>query len=350
MEVPSRRNNSDVCKPRGLQKTLRIAAGVAVALLLSEAGFRLAFNECEANGNYWGRGAFASDAELGYHHAPNVTAYVARYGSFGPHAIRFNSGGYRDLREPPSAPSSGARVLVAGASLVVGLGLEDDADLFHVRLEEILKRDTGRDDVEAYSIGQTGYWIDQICTLTRRELDRYAPDLVVVSVPGHMATDVDGERRAVSVVNGYRLSPGRVLAGTPLDELRTRSRLYMRLANSKMLRSIARAFGLTRHQSTDYDPTKTPECLAELKRTLDERGVPLVIMLIADEKNAETNTAEETLAAAGFDVVRAPVGPPWSYGNDGHWNAAGHEHAAELVAARIVGRPLLSKAAKEGGG
>lgn len=319
---------------------LTILCGVAIGLALSEIGLRLVFYENEANRNYWGRGAFVSAEEVPYRHAPNATAYVGRYNSFGPYPVRFNKYGYRDDREEPSREGS-FRILVAGASYMIGLSIENDEYLFHNQLERILRNDPDwPDDVEVYSIAQTGYLLRETCTLLQQELDRYQPHLVILSAP--LIDTGEETRKPVDIVNGYRLPSDRWLRGTFLDTLRTRSYVYMRTSGNRLFRwppripapepvkplarELERWLGGISSRQRDIDPAYF--ALLKVKELLDEKGIPLLVVFPGQNQWYFT----ERVQHRGIRTLNFDENQTWTAKGDRHWNPWGHLGAAEQVA------------------
>lgn len=94
--------------------------------------------------------------------------------------MEIDSSGFRgpEVREPKRGP----RVVVYGDSLVMADSVDLD-DTFVERLASRLREDVA--DVEVVNAGVTGYGPDQVCLKLEREVDRLAPDLVVLVLCAH---------------------------------------------------------------------------------------------------------------------------------------------------------------------
>jgi hypothetical protein len=330
-----------------VSRAASLVGGVLLGLLALELSLRLVTYEHEADGNYWGRGAFVTDPELGYRHAPSTAAIVGRFGAFGPSTLVTNELGFRDQRLPlpdASRTQGPPRLMVVGASYLFGLGVDDDAELFHRRLEGFLReRPDVPDDLLVFNVSQTGYRLSQLEALTRRELERFAPDMVLLAM--RPAAPVRPEQDEVDIVNGYRLSGARVGRGSWLDELRTRSAAFMSAARSPLLESrtyVARQLlveaGIIEWHDTSADATRSDpddvlRILRRLARFLDERHIAFAVMEIhgqdAAAKPAPLRRREP------FATVDVHPTAAWPLDGDHHWRAIGHLEAARQVAAQL---------------
>ncbi|NLF32130.1 MAG: hypothetical protein GX591_14745 [Planctomycetes bacterium] len=279
---------------------------------------------------FWGFGAFVADDELSYRFAPDATITGGIEGRVARYSFRTNALGNRSAAAD-TAPKRAARLALVGASYMAGLGVGDDAALFHNRLQALLRRD-GRwpSDVEVHNLSQSGYLLQQQCLLVRRTLDAVRPDVVVLVVrPGKLLF----RNRNLAVVNGVPLSKDRLLAGTPLDLLRTRSYLWMRCATSPMLPALPGPAPSGEDLTAEEGHRRQIALLTALKADLDRRGVPLVCLII----QATTPQFEAALDAAGIPACYLAVEAHQMIPNDHHWNEAGHRHAAEQAAAFLSG-------------
>jgi hypothetical protein len=325
-------------------RVLLVVAGVLTGAGLSEVGLRLYFHDYEANRNYWGRYAFVADHTLPYRHAPSTTATAGREGSFGPHRITTNELGYRDHRVP--APKATApRVVVAGASVAFGLGIENDDDLFHVQLERYLRgRPDCPSDVQVFNIAQTGFKLSEVCALAEQEIERFRPDLLLLII--HERDKSPFRDKRPDLFDGYRLDRGRRLAGTWFDYVRTRCYLWMRLPRlSSLLRGtelkhLLSFIGRLRRQirpgadETSSAYTQVTELVAGFRNKLLGRGVDLMCVVVYRPDPASLALSDR-LRQTGLMVVDIVPEPSWQLPLEGHWNTLGHRMAAEHVAGRI---------------
>jgi len=318
--------------------------GILVGIVLAEVGLRLYFQEHEANRNYWGPYAFVEDDVLPYRHAPSATAIAGREASFGPHRITTNELGFRDRRIPVGT-AAGPRVVVAGASFAFGLGVEKYEDLFHVQLERRLReREDSTQELEVFNIAQTGFRLDEVCALIKKEVGRFEPRLVVLL----MRADERGSirRKSPDVVNGYRLEQGRRFCGTWVDDLRTRSYLWMRLPRlPRALRDVSlrrmasyKRSAKSGESASAGEPTNDKwdaiDVLSELRGWLQNEGIDLVCVPIYRPDDTSFDFSDR-LRQRGLLVVEARTQPDWCLPREGHWNTYGHGKAAEVVARQI---------------
>ncbi len=325
-------------------RVMLIAAGVLVGVGSSEIGLRLYFHEHEANRNYWGRYAFVEDDILPYRHAAATSATAGREGSFGPHLITTNALGFRDDRVPTDTVTA-PRIVVAGASFMFGLGIENDEDLFHVQLEHSLRRrpDCPK-DVEVFNVAQTGFKLSEVCTLVERETGRFRPDMVLVVLHENNRRLARGKQ--VDMFDGYRLGRGRLLAGTWADYLRTRSYVWMRLPSRNMLMPDAGRDGTLSHarrlwrwcrgteSSSSVDYALTGRLLTDLQGKLLAQGSDLICLVVYPLAPLSAAFGD-ALRRMGLTVIDIEPEPEWRLPFEGHWNAYGHRMAAEYVADRI---------------
>ena len=309
-------------------RALRGLLGAVLAIGLCEGGLRLYFHEHEADRVYWGRDAFVLEAGLPYRHVGHVSLPVGREGSF-QQMVHTNSLGFRDQREPPAEPGD-HRMLVVGASLAFGLGVLDADDLLHVRLEaELRKRPDWPDDLEIYNVSQSGYNIASVAELLRRNLGRYTPEAIFLTVPPSAFKPQNA--LGSKIVHGYRMNPERFAAGTPLDWLRARSYLVMRALNpfdGGLQFHRERILGPTPRTAADLETTRELiGVLSELRDDLSRDGITLFCIPVAGAVEASV-----ALRRLGFRVISVPPPPEWILSGDFHMNGRGHRELAAIIA------------------
>ena len=318
---------------------LVVFASLAVALLLAEVALRLAYDEEEANGNYWGRGAFAPSEEAGYRHAPGFRGRAVRPGVFDVE-VEIDELGLRRLdRERQLAfPRT---LLVLGDSFPFGLGVAADEAL-PARLAELLNPQ----GIGVVNGAQTGYDVGQAAAWGGRLIEELRPDAVLLTV--FLANDVeDGwfrEGAPVEVVDGYRVATRRFGRGTPLDLLRTRSYLW-KVVDGRLvqeLRRRRRRGAFTRAWKADPESVlaRTTEPLSMLASRCAERGIGFAVAMIPRRKGPtpfDERFADVVMARGlqPIDLAGSFIRDEHYFRGDGHWNAAGHATAARRLAAEL---------------
>jgi hypothetical protein len=306
---------------------LRVLVGVVLGVALVEGGLRLYFAEYEADRVYWGRDAFIAQDRFPYRHPANAELAVGREGSFA-HVVQTNALGFRDEREPPTAPGE-HRLLVAGASFAFGLGVIDPANMFHARLERGLRaRRDWPDDLTVHNISQSGYNVASVIALLRAYRENYSPVAILMMIP----PSAFKKQNAASseIVNGYRMDPDRFGANTPLDWLRSRSFLYMRSSNPFEGGS---AFHLARVSRVAGEPAELEttqrliDALAAYRDELADEGIPLFCIPVGG-----ATSAADPLRQIGFRVLKLPYSERWAIQGDFHMNDIGHRESADSVA------------------
>src|SRR5262245_31304822 len=173
---------------------LALGTGLTAALLLSEAGVRLAWRNPPPR-----VGAAETlpiiqvrDPHILYRLIPHATAV------YGGTPIEINSMGLRNREIPPGPAPGGFRVLVLGDSMVFGLGVEQDQTL-PAHLSRLLEPD------EAINAGVFGYDLRHEISLLRA-VRLGSPPRVVVSCFVH--NDIDnwglGDGGAVPEIHSSR--------------------------------------------------------------------------------------------------------------------------------------------------
>ena len=176
---------------------LAVLAGLALALLLSEAGVRLFWNDAPA--------VIARedslplqqirDPEILYRLVPGSTGY------YNGTEVSVNSMGLRDRDFPIPKPPGAGRILVLGDSMVFGVGLPPGKTL-SARLSEFMRPD------EAINAGIFGYNLKQEIALLRDVGLAYQPSQVVACF---VHNDIEnwglGDGGAVPEIKSSRFSP-----------------------------------------------------------------------------------------------------------------------------------------------
>jgi hypothetical protein len=329
-------------------RSIAVLAGVAAGMVLAEIGLRLVFLEHEANRNYWGRGAFIEDEALGYRHAPLACSTVGRFkGPFPAHEIRFNAEGYRCRRPRGDGSEQAIRVALVGASNLVGVGISDDGQVLHERLEVRLQEGYPARDVRVFNISQTGYVAWQLVQLANRALREYRPDVVALVISDR-AIDKNSLRFDVDIVNGYRLPRQRPLPDSWLDAVRTRSFLYSRTITSPVLKwttlrsEISQlSFVQALRGPQSRAPAKSSldaiaEDIVEFDRAVADANVSLVVLLYGTDP---MNHIATHLSRANVWTRVLPIESLQLWEGDNHWTPADHDIVAEAIADAIRNSP-----------
>jgi hypothetical protein len=304
------------------------AAVIAVGLLALEVAVRFALDEHEANGNYWGIGAFEGDPGLGYVHAAGYEGVAGRRRTFR-FRVRISEHHFRqaNVDEQLAFPQ---RVLVLGDSFPFGVGVAEE-EAFPSLLQKEL------------NAAQSGYSSTQESLLGRRLLDSLDPDLVLLCVfPGNDPLgDYYRDHERIAVRYGYRLSTRRLFPIAPVDYLRTHSRLWMVLEER-----VRRATRQRQKRWAEFDelalsdPDRaleaTFEAIDALGRACDDREIGLAAVVIP-RGFAETplyGPITEHLKSLGtpyLDLSECGFTDRDYFGADWHWTADGHERAARCL-------------------
>ena len=354
-------------------------AVAAAALFLTLAALEGVFRLVEpAPTFYTGRGLYQPDPDLGHVLRPNLTDG----------AVRTNSFGFRDREYAVAKPAGTVRVLGAGDSFAFGSTFP--RGIYLEVLEELLAGSGLPFKVEVLNAGVPGYSTHQELGHLKKFGLRFAPDVVVL---GLFPTGDVGENHSdqlLEVVDG-ELSDRAV---GPWRRLLLRSRLFrfldLRLrahADDSGARSLEEKAWLRiewerlqvchprppRHIAHGFDVTEG--LLLELRALLQARSIDLVVLLIPDEVQVDSQVLQKALLAHGgtasdYDLELpqkrlgaflkkngvAVVDPlqalreraraePVYWPRDTHWNEAGCD-----VAARALRDALLPRLRARAGG
>jgi hypothetical protein len=293
--------------------------------------------------------------------------------------VTINSHGHRDPERPLEKPAGARRVLVLGDSFAFAVGLEDAEAGFTRRLEAALP------GAQVVNTGVPGWGTVQQVAWLRREGARWAPDAIVLAFfVGNDVWENAGDPHALTVVDG-RLVEKEESGESFLRALRNRSRLYRVLKNlpdevkDLVTGDTRRARGyhkieLKRLGLCAKDPaaqasweagwTATREQLRALKELA--APAPVIVLAIPDEYQVSDALLSAVCARYGVDPAsfdlsipqrrlaaittelglelidtfpelrrRTVAGETLYLPLDSHWNAAGHQLAADALAAAL---------------
>ncbi|MFN0058959.1 MAG: SGNH/GDSL hydrolase family protein [Planctomycetota bacterium] len=293
------------------------------------------------------------DPQLGWRSKPN----------FVNGSIHHNSRGVRGQREHAEAKADGTqRILALGDSYTYGLLVADNAT-YAARLESLLPA------TEVLNLGVNGYGTDQQTLLWELEGARYRPDLVLLGFFLH-----DFHRNGQSVfqypkpyfvadpvaVGGFRLSGVPV---APLESLLDNTEFAV--APSIRLVDASR-FAMSRIQRRSgwFEPERAYRQKVALTKFLLERlnasvrasGAKLVVLVLPPEQAQAfpdalfiENTIVESCvrlsipvhSLSEFFALRSSRGEQLH--EHAHWNARGHELAAEEIARYLRSEGLVAE-------
>ena len=302
--------------------------------LLAEAIARLVFEEEEVAGSYWGRGAFAPSASLGYRHAPGYSGRAYRSGSFEA-PVRIAARGLRQ-QDIPAQAAFPRRLLVLGDSFTFGLGVRE-SDGFAARLQAPLNAR----GIGVINGAQAGYCVEQERRLGQELIAAYRPNFVLLQI--FVGNDIQGDYiadyKTVDVVAGFQLLGERWLPIAPVDFLRTRSYMGLSLNNwlvgERYLRVQQRFLEHARHDpAAVMQPTL--KALGKLARQCAAQRQQLAVLLIPAKNDPLRFRARlvQALKAEGLpflDLEHAALGPEDYFAGDDHWNVSGHAKVARLL-------------------
>lgn len=279
-------------------------------------------------------------------------------------AVRINALGLRDREHSYERQNNIKRILVLGDSFAWGYGVEE-SERFSQVLEEKL-------DVEVINAGVSGYSTDQELLWYQNEGIKYDTDLVILEFAGNDVGDNDRE-----LVNTIYFKPKFVFqddqlvpTGYPVPETSTQGKITYFLSQRSALAYflVLRYFdflSLYSQLKADPDasklpaPGKNPETepfkltialIDEMRSIAESRNAEFIIVTNDRWWNASSGQTYEdfisTIESEGFLVldVESMTGfdpEKMLIPDDGHWNQAGHEFAAEKIQALIVEHQLL---------
>jgi hypothetical protein len=310
---------------------------VAIVALL-EGGARLAAHWTERE-----RG-LRLDLELGWRPIPNV----AKRGAYWGHArvARTNALGWRDVpREIAKTPGK-TRALVIGDSFVFGTGVDDGE-----RASDLLEKKFP--GLEAWNLGVTAYGPDQELRVLELFGQSYAPDVVVWFTC--LSNDVEDLRHDV---RHHWPKPWYELSGEELVLHRPEPGFLVQLRNASYLVELAlsplRDDALAHRLAAPWRDRDAYDLYsviaAHLAAEASALGAPFLAVVIPsgcryDDPACTDSRAVEALRLAGLDpVLLAPAFEAATASGaalflpDGHWNAAGHALAADIVGTALTER------------
>lgn len=383
-----------------------MSVALTVTLVLAEIVVRSLFGAYHAS-------IYRIDEECLLRLEPGARRFNVRLPANGGGRVEFrvNSGGFRgeEFVDPPAD----LRVVVYGDSFIAAEATSDE-NTFAEQLEDRLERATGR-SVEAVNAGVVAYGPDQVLVRMREDLPALDPDLVVVSVLAEndfgdllrnklVRVDADGRlvRNDFTISDAVRsdISRARTLPvlfkmgskildalteGDPAAAAAPDDRLSSLLETCRSEYAGYLADGRVTNlfwDHADVDLMVEPRSesalakvrlmgavLAEIGRTAERAGVPLVVMIVPaagdvcepydlnvvdpqaypEYRRSNLCDAFQSLVTQHgldhvnlFEAFRAvDANELYFHGGDTHWNDAGQSLAADLVGDHVVRKGLL---------
>lgn len=352
---------------RRVRTGLLLLGSLVAALAMAEVAVRLIFPQPTGLTHQDRYG-------LGMHY-PGITRYLPQFG----HDVSFNSAGMRDREHPEAKPDGVYRILLLGDSFMEALQVPFEQSMAYL-VERGLEQRTGR-KVEVINAGVGGWGTDdELRYLTMYGL-KYRPDLVVVVVTLH--NDINDNLR----LEWHRMRDG-VLVEQPrmpmsffdyhLTQLKayisTRFQTYQlwrRVRHGGEIRATAR---ILRSHVVQLFQTPAPQRIAEGVQLTDllfrqiqsetrAAGGQVAMVLLPIHYQLADTTFAAFVRASGVPADSMTIDHPqrlimpiadslgipvvdllprfrqWTADTtaslflewDGHWNAAGHRLAAEVV-------------------
>lgn len=294
-----------------------------VCFLLLEVILRLSLYEEEANGNYWGIGAFQEATEVGYIHKPNFKGQAVRRPNFICN-VEINEFGLRQ-KEIEKQLAYDDRILFLGDSFTVGLGVEEE-EMFTSRITGTLNEF----GIGVINAGQSGYCITQEYRLAQKLLAQNYYDHIFLCL--YLSNDIRGDFyrgfEKTEVAYGYRLLKNRAFKNTIVDYIRTHSYSFMYV--STVLRKKWRKGRKVEAEGFTHN---SKLAIANIKRLCKEQDIDLTIMLIPDFKMEVLHEEEfnRLFAENDIDYFKANIPREGYFHIDGHWNSKGHLLASEAI-------------------
>ena len=185
------------------------AGALIVLLILGETAFHLIPNHYRD---------LVPMKTTGEWHTPDktYTYYGALLGArqppdIAPNVVRWNHGGWNDVDHTVTKPPRTLRVLVLGDSYVEGIQVRQ-AELYHRRLEDMLRDRAAGFSVETMAMGASGWGqVHELDALRTKGL-AYRPDLVIAEfLPGNDVRNNEPELERLANEQAQRSTLARVL-------------------------------------------------------------------------------------------------------------------------------------------
>jgi hypothetical protein len=319
--------------------TLLIFLSLIFSLLISEFGLRLIYREEEANGNYWGIGAFSGHDLTGYVHAPGYEGYAFRPDAF-ESLVKINSLSLRqeDLEQQLQYP---VKLLILGDSFSFGLGVQEEQSF-----PSLIKKYLNALNVGIINGAQTGYSVEQEKLFGVSLINRLKPNIVILGL--YTQNDIFGDYykgyHNIDVKFGYRLQKDRWLQIRPFDFLRTHSYLWMvikKRLNLPKERDRRTKFKVLTKASLQEVIRPTLNAIVKLRDYCETNNIVFGVVMIPPKSGRTVFDKHLKVFFQAEEIAVLNLGTK-SYGNqdylsgDAHWNKKGHEKASQFLVPFVV--------------
>jgi lysophospholipase L1-like esterase len=292
---------------------------------------------------------YAYDPELGWALRPNIEAQSSSL-EFA-YTISTDRMGLRRTGAADVWQSAARRILLVGDSFAFGWGVNGD-DMLSSRLERALASTGSAAAVR--TAGVPGYSTDQEY-LSWKRLDAQLDPSVVIVLMGNNDPPADnastvrmgnasyskprfrvGEGGALALEGTPVPDKQLVVAPTPLEPIKARARTLAAYALAKRFRDARQFSAAAAAAPPPFDAAAlgtTAAILAAFNRDAQAHGAALLVVLIPGP------TLSAPLAAicrdAGIAFLDLARHDELTFKYDGHWNALGHQTAADAMAPTV---------------
>lgn len=317
-------------------------------------------------------------------HPPNISVYLNRYG----HAVQFNSIGMRDREHPIEKEQGVFRILLLGDSFMEALQVAFEESLPKL-LEDRLRAATRR-PIEVINFAVSGWGTDDQLEYLEQYGLKFQPDLILIAMTIHNdVSDNLGERFHTLVEGKLVARPKQEIASFEYITLKVKDFLASHFHLTQLLRKYKHrrdlaevAESLNSHllqlvrKAESRQIGRGWEITFQLFSRIDKIGkkvraktaiflIPLSIQLYdhafktfllthgVSRSEIDLEKPQQKMRqfgdAAGIEVIDLlPDFRAWRERNqeglhvaDGHWNADGHQLAADVVSKELVRRGIF---------
>lgn len=322
------------------------------------------------------------DSILMYRHIPNFEVKYARQ-EFS-NEIKFNSKGLRDYEYSYEKPGNTYRILLLGSSFSQGLQVALNSTYENI-LEKKLNSKNGKYEIVNTAVG--GWGAAQELLFLRTEGLKYKPDLILLDFSMRDITE-NAINKLITVKDGKLIENIPVRASLPKKVLLFCSRYshLCSLTQTVILNRASKNTGIAaetglekinlyyKENSLQLDEAfdKTFPLIKEMKKVADENKIPMIMFIIPSKEQVDNAKLKEFLQESGADeneieydkmqklVIRFAnqnnlsvldmlpyfrqknVNNTFYYNIDGHWNAKGHQLAADVLHNYLISRGIVS--------
>ena len=327
---------------------------------------------------------------------PNI-ASVLRRQEFKTH-VKINSQGLRDKEYELKKPDNTVRIAVVGDSFVFGFGVELNETIVKILESKLNSRLSKKRYInyEVMNFGVSAYGTEQEYILIKNKVITYSPNIIILAfVPNDFKENV--KFNLFDVKNGalIRNPPQKI---TSLLKLRNyiswHSHLYSLVYSSIIDNQKLRDFFIkakllnppyknpntdfdsliylnSKNQEFDYTVNKTLFLLNAINNIAKKNNIELVIFLVPTREQVDNNKMKDYIKSNKLpfeklnitkvqEIIMAVqkenviiIDPldlfnkynknnTFYYNVDGHWNAKGHQFAADILYEKLINMGIVS--------